>query len=398
MSDLKAVFNLKKIGQRFLKRITATAIGIAIFFPFGQLQAETIWTPSLTLAGIYDDNIQFTRFEPEEDFIYTAQPGLQLNYNQEFTRIYSRGYVYLRRYDSNDELDDEIYRFNLEGKSNITERFRLRGDYEFIKDTTLDAELDEIGRIYSREDRMNHHARLSPTYNLTERFVVGLDGRYRDVSYDSDVKVDYTVWDVGMPFRWLLITQIDSIYVSPGYSYRDSDTNRTDSYNLRIGWDHETTERLKLNFSVGARYTEQENLRSGDTYETWNGLGALLLDYIFQTGKLTLDFQHDLRNTAAGDVVNVTRLRARLRWNFTERMGMDLEGRYFYTRDEREESGESGQYYQLSPELFYQLTENHTIFIVYDYSHDYNDELEEDRNAERNRVWAGIRLNFPFEY
>jgi len=262
----------------------------------------------------------------------------------------------------------------------------------------LDSELDEIGRIYSREDRMNHQVRLSPTYNLTERFVVGLHGRYRDVAYDSDVKVDYTVWDVGMPLRWLLITQIDSIYVSPGYSYRDSDTNRTDSYNLRIGWDHETTERLKLNFSVGARYTEQENLRSGDKYETWNGLGALLLDYIFQTGKLTLDFQHDLRNTAAGDVVNVTRLKARLVWNFTERMGMDLEGRYFYTRDEREGSGESGQYYQLSPELFYRLTENHMIFIVYDYSHDYNDELEEDSHAERNRVWAGIRLNFPFQF
>jgi hypothetical protein len=370
--------------------------------PLYALQAETLWTPSLSLIGISDDNIDFTRTEPEDDFFYTIEPTLQIQYDQELTRLDSEASVYIRRYQDNDELDDEVYNFSLNGDTSLTERFRIRGGYDFTKDTTLDSELDEIGRIFLREDRISQNARLAPKFNLTERMSIGLSGRYRTVSYDSDSKVDYSVWNINVPLRWNLPTQIDAIYISPGYTNRDSNDNRSDTYNFKIGWDHESTQRLALNFSLGYRYTEIEYHDTGQIDRTENGLGALRLKYDFETGNLMVDFQHDLQNTADGGQVNVTKAGARLQWNFTERMGLELNGKYYYTQDEgdnqdeAENSDDTSQFFKVGTQLYYFLTENHRVFIAYDFAQDRQEENNiNEPDAERNRFWAGISLNFP---
>lgn len=378
------------IGRFILVTVTA----LAVCMPLGTLQADSLWTPFLNLSAIHDDNILFSRTDAQDDYIYAIEPGLQYDYSREVTHFHSRGSAYIRRYQDNDDLNDEIYNFELNGDSNLTERFSLRGNYEFIKDTTLDSELLETGRIFVRQDRINHRAGLGTKYYLNERMSLGLQGGYRDVAYESNSN-DYSVWNVNLPLRWDLITQVDAVYISPGYSFRDSDTRRSKTYDLQIGWDHATTERLKMNLSVGARYTEHENLNNGSTDESWNGVGDLQLSYNFETGKLILDFRHNLENTAGGDQVNVTRLVARLRWNFTERVGMELRGRYVYAKNEGENNTDTTEYYQVGPEIFYNLTENHVIFIAYDYAQDYQKDLQVDPRAERNRIWAGVSLNFP---
>jgi hypothetical protein len=95
---------------------------------------------------------------------------------------------------------------------------------------------------------------------------------------------------------------------------------------------------------------------------------------------------------------------ARLNWYFTERMGLGLEGRYYYTQNEEEADDETTEFFQGRPELFYHLTENHIFFIAYEYSLEYQPDLEPapddpdqnpERSTERSRIWAGIRLNFP---
>jgi hypothetical protein len=323
------------------------------------------------------------------------EPGAGLDYNQELTKLSANGLVQIRRYQDYDDLDDEIYRFNLNGRTEFTERFGLNGRYDFIKDTTLDSELEEIGRIFAREDRISHNVTLSPRGKLNERTSIGVTGRYRNVSYDSDDDVDYSRWEVNIPVRWRLETQIDTVYIQPGYTDIDSDTRRSASYNFRAGWSHQSTERLNLNLSVGVRYTEHEEKETDETDETWNGLGALKLRYELQTGDINVDFHHDLRNTADGEQANVSRVFFRLNWNFTERMGLGLDGRYYYTQTEGLVDDETTEYMQVGPELYYNLTENHVVFIAYEYSQEYQKDLEDDPRAERNRIWGGFKLNFP---
>lgn len=370
-------------------------IALAGFCPSGMLQAETHWTPSINLYAIQDDNVLFERGDTVDDYVYSIQPGVGLDYDQELTKLSADGRVIIRRYQDNDKLDDEIYRFDLNGNTHVTERFNLGGRYSFRKDTTLDSELEETGRIFFREDRLSHDGMLAPRFNLTERTSIGMTGHYRNVDYDSDNKIDYSRWDVSLPVRWRLATQIDSIYISPGYAYRDSDDNSSESYNFRVGWDHESTERLMVKLSLGARYTELEKVGTDKTVDDWGALGNLKFIYDFETARFSIDFQQDLTNAADGDQVDVSRVILSLRWNFTERMGLELNGRYYYSKSEGEDDDDNREYVQAGSELFYHLTKNHLVFVAYEYSQEDEENIAVEPRAERNRVWAGIKLNFP---
>lgn len=364
---------------------------------FGMAPAETRWTPSLGLTGIHDDNIRFSRNQTVDDYIYYLEPGIKYDYNQELTRISANGRAVVRRYQDNDDLDDELYRMTLKGDSNVTERMNLKGSYEFIKDTTLESELDETGRIYTRDDRMSHKVMMGPSIQLTERTTIGVVARYRDVAYDSDAFVDYKTWEADLPIRWHLETQIDTIFISPGYVDRDSDTNHSTSYNLSLGWDHESTERLTLKFFAGARYTEIERKATNESEENWNAIGGLQLNYDFETSNIVLDFQRNLKTTADGNQANVTRMIARLRWHLTERFGTEIRGGYYLTETEGVNTDNTTEHMKAGAELFYNLTENHNIFAAYDYSQHYQKDIPVDPRAERNRILAGIRLNFPVQ-
>jgi len=385
-------------GSWIKRVITTQLLGVLIAcLPFGMALAETRWTPSLWLTGIHDDNIHFSRNRTVDDYIYYIEPGVKFNYDQELTHISADGRVIVRRYQDNDDLDDELYRMSLKGDSNLTERMNLKGSYEFIKDTTLESELEETGLIFTREDRTNHNVMLGPSINLTERTTLGVVARYRDVAYDSDAYVDYKVWQADLPVKWRLETQIDTIYISPGYVDRDSDTNHSTSYNLSLGWDHESTERLNLHFFAGARFTEIERKATRESKENWNAIGGLQLDYDFERGVMALDFQRNLRTTADGNQANVTRMIASLRWHFTERFGTTLKGGYYITKTEGVDIENTTEYFRAGAELFYKMTENHDIFAGYNYSQNYRKDAPVDPRVEKNRILAGIRLNFPIQ-
>lgn len=392
---------LSLIGKKWAIQsvIVVTMMAQSIGILPDEALAEAIWTPSMGLVAVHDDNILFSRNDPEDDIVYLVKPQLKFNYDQERTKFSTDANATIRRYSDNNDLDDEIYNLKLKGRTNLSERFSLHGGYDFIKDTTLDSELEEIGRISFREERISHKATLAPTLNLTERMSIGVLGLYRNVEYDADEFFDYSAWGISLPVRRRMATQIDSVFVSPGYVYRESDANTSDSYTLSFGWEHEKTERLNLLFSAGVRYTEFEYFDSDRTDEIWGGLGTLQLNYDFLTGSFMLDLNHDLQNTSTGDQVNVSRIWARIKWNFSQRFGMVLNGRYYYTRDEEDEvaNNDSSQFYQVDATLLYNLTENHFIFIAYEYSQDELENVSDDSRSERNRAWAGIRFNFPMQ-
>jgi len=387
----------RNLMLRMLYLVFAASMALIALSPCGSVRAATTWTPMIDLEGVYDDNVDFARSETKDDYIYIISPALQLNYNYERTKISARGGVDFRRYVDEDDLDDEVYRFNFRGEQKFTERSTLIAEYRFIEDSTLDSEVLETGRVSSREDRTSHYAMMAPSFYLTERMKIGLLGHYDWVSYDSDAYVDYSAWDINLPLGWDLATQVDTVYIIPGYAYRDSDTGTSESLTFRLGWDHEVTERLIIKMSAGARYTEHESSLDDETERNWGGLADLKITYFFQTASFSIEIRHDLRNTAEGALVEVTRVMPRWIWNFTERAGMVLEGWYYYTDGEESAFEETTEYYRGGAELFYNLTKNHSIFVAYDYSQNYWHDIEDEPRAERNRIWAGIRLKFPIQ-
>lgn len=379
-----------------IKTMTIAAFALqVIFLSFSALKAETLWTPSLELSAKYDDNVLFDATDTVDDYVYIIEPGLRYDYNQELTHFTADARAGVRRYQDTDDLDDETYGLSLAGDTNFTQRFNMKGKYEFIKDKTLDSELLETGRAFFPEDRFSHRVVVNPEFYLTERTIIGLEGRYRDVSYDSDRYFDYKAWSVYLPVKRRLETQIDTISLIPGYTFRESDKNESTSYIFGIGWTHETTQRLTFDLTLGARYTDYENLETGQTDENWGGAGALQCSYDFETGNLMINFERDLKNTAGGDQAEVTQVNLRLRWNFTARLGAEVHGGYYYTVTEGEINDDTTEYIKAGPYIYYHLTQNHDLFVAYEYSQEYQKDVDEDPRAERNRVWAGIRLTFP---
>jgi opacity protein-like surface antigen len=386
--------------------VVAVTVSAVCFF-FGTVLADTTWTPYMGLSAAYDDNIEFVSTNEMDDYLYLVRPGLKLEHIQEIARIDAEGDVLVRRYQDNDQFDDEIYNLRLNAKSDLSERLSLSGSYRFIKDTTLDSELKEVGRIFVREDRNSHLVGLAPKFDLTERLNIGLEGRYRDVAYDSDTFVDYSVKNINLPVSWLLTTEVDTIYVNPGFTDRDSDTTRSKTYNLRLGWKHKPTERLNLDLSLGARYTELEEyikFEEDDSVttkksESWSGVGSLQLGYRFQTGQITIDLKRDLAITAVGEQADVTRVRAHLEQAFSERFGMQINGSYYRTINEGENQSRRTELMEAGSELFYKFTESHDVYIGYRYSQEEDESSGtlRDSSAKRNVINAGVRLRFPIQ-
>ena len=84
--------------------------------------AETLWKPYVGLTAIQDDNIRFSGEDDDsgldnDDYIYVVQPGMALDYSQELTEIVAEGNVLIRRYQENDQFDDEIYNLDLDSRT-----------------------------------------------------------------------------------------------------------------------------------------------------------------------------------------------------------------------------------------------------------------------------------------
>ncbi len=379
-----------------IKTMTIAAFVLQIIFlSFSALKAESLWTPSLELSAKYDDNVLFDATDTVDDYIYIIEPGLRYDYNQELTHFAADARAGVRRYQDTDDLDDEIYGLTLAGDTKFTQRVKMIGKYNFTKDKTLDSELLETGRVFLPEDRYSHQVVVKPEFNITERASIGVEGRYRNVSYDSDRYFDYTAWSVYFPVKRSLATQIDTVSLIPGYTHRESDKNESKSYNFGFGWTHETTQRLTFDLTLGVRYTDYENLETGQTDENWGGVGALECNYDFETGNLMINFERDLKNTAGGDQAEVTQVNLRLRWYFTARLGAELHGGYYYTVTEGEINDDTTEFIKAGPYIYYHLTQNHDFFVAYEYSQEYRKDVVGEPRAERNRAWAGIRLTFP---
>ncbi len=359
--------------------------------------ADSLVTPSLKGFVQHNDNIEFSRVDPLDDTIYTIVPGLKLDYDSITTRFLADMKMEIDRYQNEDAFDSEFYNVVVEADHNLTQRLGLNGEFEFTKDTTLESELAETGRIQFREDRYRYDAGAGVDYRLTELINITLNYKYNNIDYKSDTKVDYNRHQAWFSVGKLLKTQIDRIYITPRYSLRDSDESRVNSYNLNFGWQHGLSETFKLRLEVGGRYTENEDKATNETEYTWGGVVNFRFLKRTERSELDLSYTRNLATTAEGQEVDVDRVRLYFDWALTERFRAGVEGRFYYTKDEKEDDNVYTRYFEVQPSLRYMMTENSSLLLNYTYSLEYDEEEAPNERAERNRVWVGVAFNFPYK-
>ena len=363
--------------------------------PLPAMAQDITLVPSLDIRGEYDDNVLFERTNEIDDYLAMIGPALSLDYASELLNLESIIGVDFLRYADQTDLNTENERYELNGGYRFKERWTLNGNFSYIKDTTLESELQETGLVNVREDRHRYNAGGGLSYQVSELSDMNINYIHTKTDFDFVGNVDYDYDAITLSHNRRLENERDIITLQPSYSTRESEVSDVDNYGLSFGWSHSFSETSQLRAFLGARYTE---VRFGDErqdYEDWGGTADISFRKTGEISSTLLGYRRDLTTSASGEAIEVDRIYCNLRRDVIGRLGIGFRGNLSFTRSEGNFDGEDTRYFEVIPSLDYQITENHTLELAYVYSRAEDRNLTEDRERERNRVWIALDFRFP---
>jgi hypothetical protein len=283
----------------------------------------------------------------------------------------------------------------------------MTGKLSYLKDTTLDSELEETGLVNRREDRERYSGGGGLSYQLSERSDVGMEYTHTKTDYDGPGQVDYDMDAVVLSYNRAFNNQRDLFTVQPYYTYRDSDISRADNYGLSFGWAHGFSETLNLTAFLGVRYTRTEQvipafwwfLEDEKVKETnWGGVADVQLTKQGETLSGTIGYSRDLYFDDQGQPIETDRIRLTADRRITRRLRVGFSGSLYFTESEGEFQLEDSRHFELSPSLNYRLTERHLLRLAYSYAHHYDKTASDDETYDRHRVWIALDFRFPQDW
>ncbi len=404
------------VRQHILSRFLVWFLMVFSLLTFASVTwgADVKLLPSLALRGEYNDNVTFSRKAEKDDFIGTASPSITFGYASELATLKASLGADFMGYADDDNLNTVNQRYKVDGAYQTTERFKLLGDLSYVKDTTLDSELEETGLVVGRNDRKRLGGGAGAVYRLNEVSDVGVKVDYTDVNYDSSRFVDYTSKAVLLTYNHELKESRDVLTVQTVYNYSTSDVSKVDNYGLSFGLSHAFSEKLRFDGSIGVRYTKtdfrlirseilvdpatgllvfsfrRENQEEND----WGGTAHLSLTRQDETTSWSAGYSRDLTYGPYGEPIETDRFYGRAGWKVTERLDAGIAGSLYFTKSQGTVGERDSRYFDLTPSLKYRITEDHFLQCAYSYSRDEDNRLTSDKTAERNRVWLMLVFRF----
>ena len=387
--------------------------------PLSALAAKITIVPFIQIRGEYNDNIAFSRTDKKDDYITTATPGVTFNYETELLNVRSNVSVDILRYLDETDRNTENQHFELDIGYLLQEKIRTSGSFSYPKDTTLESELTETGLVTVLADRQRYDAGGGLSYQLSELSDIGLNYMHREFKYDWSGNVDYDSDNLDFTYRRSFNNQLDVFTFRPYYSRTSSEASEVDTYGTSFGLRHIFTETLTFNSSLGGRYTKilyslvQPEIISDPSLDppfrvafreveqrekTWGWVVDISLIRTGETSSTTIGYNRDLSYSAFGEPTELDRIYCNTRKRLTERFGVGFSGSFSFTKSEGEFDDTDRRHFDLRPSLNYQLAEDHSLRLFYNYSHAYDKTLTENQKAERNRVWIILDSQFPKEW
>jgi hypothetical protein len=354
--------------------------------------------PSVKVWGGYDDNIRFSRFDKRGDWAGILTGVLEFSTLAERYNITGRAAADIIRYVDENDFDRENYFLDLRGNYRISSRWSADAFFGFTKDTTLDSFLEDTGTVIDISEVYRYRARAGLNYQLTELTNLDFEYRFRRNDFKDDRRVDTTANIFTLRYNKNLATQRDTFITEASYGFTRSDTTDSDTVTVQLGWNHDFSPRLRFTGLLGPRYTQQRfDNRLRDDSNQWGALSNLLLTY--QSGELDtarIGFRNDLRPDSEGDLLIVYRLYADYTRKITERLTGVISGRVSYSqRDDEDVRDELERtFWEIRPVLTYALTQRFDLELGYWFQQQIDDNRDDDKSVERNRVWFAFTCNF----
>lgn len=382
---------------KLLKTTLAAFSTLFIFSTSIALSAELSLLTSIGLKQEYNDNILFNRSDEIDDYISYVLPGLNLGYTTEILDLRALANWEALFYWDNNDLDTINHRYGLGGKYKLTERWAVRVDGRYVKDTTLDSQLEETGRVGIRQDRDRLNAGAGVDYAISERSSIGTDYEYQNTVYERKSSVDTQIHTMSVFYQRRLKNQKDVLRLYPEFAYGTSDDYDAYNSSLNFRWSHPFSETLDTSILAGLRNTHVDYKDDRDNTTNWGGVADM---WLRKRGEVTtgrVGFSNNLRTRDNGEILNVARLYTNIDHRLSRRFGVGIRGSIYYSNliEDSPETDDDRWYFDVSPSAFYRITENHTIRLLYSYNQQNALDVEGDSRTERHRVWLRVDFNFP---
>ncbi|MGB8992824.1 MAG: outer membrane beta-barrel protein [Desulfobaccales bacterium] len=393
----------------------ALAIILALWTP--NLAAAADWSvvPTITQRSEFNSNLNFTSTNKISDYIFSLQPAADFNYTTEISQL--QGHVGLNgmHYITQSELDHIDQNYQINGRYQVLDRVNLSLTSFYINDTTLQQELMTSGLVMSRSQRQSFGLGPGVTYNLTERLLATASYSFNRVLYAAPQYTDYTNHQVGLNFTYLLKNEKTTL-ISNNIVRESLYAGGNDSKTIGIyfGATHKLTERWDVSAMSGANIsfysfnTQVLDLSQFPFFirlktQQVNSSGVtpyINLSTRYQwTNKLNVSaaFSVDQSPSAYGAIYEVDQFSLSCAYNFTERLSGSLSGGYSLSNQSSQNVSSEYNYYNLSPTLTYQITENLSVSPGYNFQNGAS-LTAGGTSAHVHSAWLQFTYAYPIHY
>ena len=373
------------------------------------------FNPMLEFRGEYNDNINFDNDNERSDWLGVFIPSLIAAWQTPRLDIKGSAEAEIRRFSSESLFDDEYQRYRIESSYQLFERLTLEAGGSYIKDSTLDSELEETGIVENLYGRDRYTLNAGARYQLGERVFSRLNYSYGDTSYDSPVNTDYDSHSVIGSISYLFRNQRDQVFLQPSYYRYKSETSKIDNYGLSLGWNRTLSENLTLSCYLGIRYTDSkyfyhfyvpvfdptngtiilQKRKETISEDDIGGTADMSLSGKTETLNYKLAYNRDLTYTSSGSPIDRDRFTGSINWIMSRRLRSGFDAGLYFSKANDDFSNEDSTYFYLHPYLSYRLMENHHLQLHYRYARTKDKTLGDNDNYDRNRVWLALIFNFP---
>ncbi|MBN1841127.1 MAG: outer membrane beta-barrel protein [Deltaproteobacteria bacterium] len=374
------------------------SLGMACFVVVDAGAAQYVVTPSVELQETYDDNVFLKEID---DFEHLISPGLVFDVRTERTELKAGGAWDISDYQRHSELDsvDQTYEFS--ASVNPSELWRLDFSGQYKDDYTFISALEESGIIADRSRRKRATLEPGVAIVLDPRNTLEFSYDFVKTQYDLERYPDYRVHGPNLTWIHGLMNERTSIICSAGATLVDFEETSGDlnvrqrTYRGLAGIDHRFSETLQLRLLAGASYTESKFPRAGLSVEE-KDTGLIVdgaLEWRLERLSLSGNVNRDITPSIYGENVTRDRVRAGLRYRFTEKLRSGLSVSYYHTETDGLVDREKRLTYSVRPSMIYRFTEDVDLRLGYAYTWTENEIT--DYSQERNRFFLELAVAWP---
>ena len=361
---------------------------------------------TLALREEYNDNIFITPSDQIDDFITTVSPELSLSKISERSRMELSGRLQGNYYADNDELNDIDQFFNTHIHHWLDPRLNLSGEFEYIRDSRPDRDIQTTGLVLSKFIRYRRYLTLSGEFLISENTAPTFTYAYVNQDFDDPRLADFDSHTAN-----LTLTQRLSHYLPSTLGRIAIDASRYDytdviinNYQGTIGASHEVTEKFRFSIDLGGRYTRQrskdeESVLASFLNDDQSGyVGQLLFTHKGEFGQQNLTLSHGVQPASGRNAVTE---RTALIFDINHRFSYNLSGSFkvgyflnqadqgsFSTRDINEKT------LSLQPGVHFDITNNVYLDASYLFTR-IRDEVANE-SATRSLIYIQLVLFYPF--